>query len=623
MNNHQNIFRTFLLLVISTTIANADDRTWLNGAGGNFGDNLNWDSAVPDSNDRAIFDLTATYNINLTEDHSIQRYWQTDGQITMSGGFTLNVAEGGAVDQGINAGALTLTGAGTQLNVSRIFDVGTVANGTGTLNILGGATMNSSDAWIGRYFGGTSGIVDVNGIGSQWSISNGMALGFRGTGNMQIQNGGLVNVAGAVSIGDRPGTTGTLEVVGAGSRLVQAASVFGVGGEGIGSMTIRNGGEVESVGVSVGFGLVLDVDNNPIVNGTALVTGANSKWTTSLLAVGQLGNGKVSISDGGEVNSGSVLLGNLSTSTGTIEINSGGVLNSTSGRISRAAGKGTASVSGLGSQWNTTSDLIIGNASSQSGELHVTDGGAVNIGGTGVVEATGILTLNQSQFATTNGLTNRGQISIIGDSMIDGMVRLESTGSILTTMDAFGEFNGGLEHNGGTILTKAGSEVSFLGPVSGDGAFSGQGEITLEGIVSPGNSAGSFSFENDVTLASTATLALEIGGLETSEFDHLEFDGDFQVSGSLSVALIDGFELANGQEFLFANVAGTLTGQFAGLGEGEMVSTFGSQELFISYSRGDGNDIGLFTTAVPEPGSMSVLGLASFALLFRRKRTPR
>jgi len=40
-----------------------------------------------------------------------------------------------------------------------------------------------------------------------------------------------------------------------------------------------------------------------------------------------------------------------------------------------------------------------------------------------------------------------------------------------------------------------------------------------------------------------------------------------------------------------------------------LVGNFGGEDLFISYTAGDGNDVALFT-AVPEPSSLALMSLA-------------
>ena len=74
-------------------------------------------------------------------------------------------------------------------------------------------------------------------------------------------------------------------------------------------------------------------------------------------------------------------------------------------------------------------------------------------------------------------------------------------------------------------------------------------------------------------------------------------------------------------QFLFADVGGNMFGQFSGLGEGSLVGNFGGTDLFITYNGFDGNaGIGLFTSAVPEPSSLALFGVAAALSLARRRR---
>ena len=73
------------------------------------------------------------------------------------------------------------------------------------------------------------------------------------------------------------------------------------------------------------------------------------------------------------------------------------------------------------------------------------------------------------------------------------------------------------------------------------------------------------------------------------------------------------------QEFLIADVAGDLSGQFDGLNEGDLVAQFGPARLYVSYLAGDGNDIALLTL-VPEPSTCLMLLAATIAVCRIRRR---
>ena len=67
--------------------------------------------------------------------------------------------------------------------------------------------------------------------------------------------------------------------------------------------------------------------------------------------------------------------------------------------------------------------------------------------------------------------------------------------------------------------------------------------------------------------------------------------------------------------FNFLRVGGTLSGQYDGLGEGDLVGNFGSEDLYITYTAGSGNDVALYT--VPEPTTLLLALLALVAAPLR------
>ncbi len=232
---------------------------------------------------------------------------------------------------------------------------------------------------------------------------------------------------------------------------------------------------------------------------------------------------------------------------------------------------------------------------------------------------------------------------------LDGLVQLEGA-----------EYWGGLSGSGSLDLRNFEARIGqgnqssqFLGSIAGTANFSkiGLGEFSFDGdatnllgtfFASSGTLAGNGAF-NDLVIQDGATLSIgnsaglvtidslelsqgsllniELGGLALDEFDRMVVSGDATVAGDLAVSLIDGFTLANGQEFLIADIGGQLLGQFNGLQEGSLVTTFAGQNLFLTYQAGDGNDIGLFT-AVPEPNAVLLLLLGAVWLVSRRPRQP-
>jgi hypothetical protein len=126
--------------------------------------------------------------------------------------------------------------------------------------------------------------------------------------------------------------------------------------------------------------------------------------------------------------------------------------------------------------------------------------------------------------------------------------------------------------------------------------------------------------DGNLCLGGGTDTFIDLAGLGLGEFDQMVVTGDLNLAGDLFVDLIDGFELSFNDEFLIADVGGSLLGQFNGLGEGDLVGNFGGFDLFISYTAGNGNDISL-ATAVPEPGMAGILALAGIGCLIFRRRS--
>ena len=199
---------------------------------------------------------------------------------------------------------------------------------------------------------------------------------------------------------------------------------------------------------------------------------------------------------------------------------------------------------------------------------------------------------------------------------------LNQTGGTLTNIGTLTNHIGArLTHNG-TIDTTSGSFIN-------DGLLIGEGHITGHvsgsGTIAPGNSSGVLTIDGHLTHYDGGHQ-IELGGHfhgggdnSLTEFDWLDVTGDVELAGTLEVYLIDSFELLAGMSFEILKVGGTLTGQYDGLDEGRKVGSFSGTNLFITYAGGDGNDVTLFSRAVPEPAAL-LLALLGLALLPRRRR---
>ena len=172
-----------------------------------------------------------------------------------------------------------------------------------------------------------------------------------------------------------------------------------------------------------------------------------------------------------------------------------------------------------------------------------------------------------------------------------------------TTLQLFGV--GGLDFNGERLEVE-----NFIGDFNHD-----------QGVFAPGASPAQSQILGDYTLSGSSILEIELAGVLGGEFDQLNISGDTALNGRLlSVVTLDGFEVTIGDTFDILTIDGERIGEFGGLEEGALVGNFGV-DLFITYSSGDGNDISLFTVAVPEPSSAVTLLLGALLLARTRRRT--
>jgi T5SS/PEP-CTERM-associated repeat protein len=98
------------------------------------------------------------------------------------------------------------------------------------------------------------GVATVSGSGSQWIVGKGLTVGFEGTGNLNVDAGGVVSSPYS-PIGNRTGSSGIASVSGGDSKWT--TGILLVGRDGSGQLNITGGGLV-----SVDTTLTIDYDTN-------------------------------------------------------------------------------------------------------------------------------------------------------------------------------------------------------------------------------------------------------------------------------------------------------------------------------------------------------------------------
>lgn len=249
------------------------------------------------------------------------------------------------------AAAQTVTGDTSGVSEGGFPRIGIV--GPGTLLIEGGNTLSTAGSHIGEAIGG-AGVVVVRGSGSEWNDGDSLFVGFEGTGSLVIDDSAVVSITDeAVAIGDGftvigglAGSTGLVTVKNGGQFVVPGPGILEVGGGFVfpdagvpgattfGTLNVLSGGTVNAVKVliartenSIGTVQVADYPSMISVDETV-----GSDFGDGM-AIGHIGDARLTIRNGGRVNAGSyVSIGRLPGTTsivtvdGVAQVDEGGVL---------------------------------------------------------------------------------------------------------------------------------------------------------------------------------------------------------------------------------------------------------------------------------------------------------
>ncbi|MGX8028825.1 hypothetical protein ACWUV4_27570, partial [Klebsiella pneumoniae] len=167
------------------------------------------------------------------------------------------------------------------------FVVGVAAGGEGTVIVDGAdAVLNTGAA-----------------SGPVW------AVGYMGTGDVQVRNGGLMTSKGG-SLGQFAGSHGTVTVGSGGQWTIDNSTLspLMVGDAGTGTLNINAGGNVTADGITAGA----QAGGTGVIN----VSQTGHLEIADLTIIGQYGNGTLNITEGGTVNSNDgLILGGLNGPT--------------------------------------------------------------------------------------------------------------------------------------------------------------------------------------------------------------------------------------------------------------------------------------------------------------------
>jgi len=619
------------------------------------------------------------------------------GNMTINAGGCLDLAGKTGVSKnfvlngsGVNGGgALTSTGTGatisgavqlatdTTINIASTGSITStgIISGTGALTFGGGGLLVFSGN--NTYSGGNtlnSGTLRVNaatGLGAATGslTINGGVLDFQKSGTVGVLNGssssqimntngsttatlttsfasGTGNYAGVISNGG--GNPLSVTKAGNGTLVLSGQNLYTgvttINGGVLSANLLADGGLASGIGAS-GNGAA----NLVIASGTLQYTGdtaaTNRNFTMSggSATIDASGSGVLTMTGTAAYATANVASTLTLTGSGTAANTYGGVLanNGTKALTLVKNGPGTWALSG--------SNTYTGNTTVSAGELDVNG----SLSGSSTVSVASGATLGGS--GTVGGNVNSTGGSINGSSLIiSGTATLTDASTLggvntiggVTVSSGFTQLSG--TTSASTLSVAAGASLANNGLISGNLSVSGllkgsgsvNGNLSLSGTLAPGNSPGSTTISGNLTMASSAVLAMEVAGDSAgSTYDQIKVSGILTLAGTLDLSTLGGLT-AGEQITLIDNISGSSTkGYFSTIitsgstyyvtGSSGTYSFFVSQtEYQLNYAAnadGDGmnNDVTLaMVSAVPEPSTWATLvgGMGLLAGLRRLRR---
>lgn len=630
-----------------------------------------------------------------------------------AGEGTLTIADRALFNVGtlLVSGVATVQGTGTTLNGTGSLVVGRGLSQTATMNILDGATASQSGTVSVGFDFTSRGQLNIDGIGSSLTAAGDVVVGVNGVGELNVTNGGLLTVAGtSLNLGTGPASSGTVNVIGAGS-VVDSASFTIVGFRNSGVINVLDGGRFNASQLVLGS---LDDDDR----GEVTVSGAGAILDAAgIIDVGDRGTGRLDVLNGGTVLAGNVFIGESADSIdnqvnvsgigsslqvvsqirvgnvggGSLRIDDGATVTSAQGVVaSEENTTGDVLVSGSGTRWDIESPIVVGLEG--TGSIRIENGAQVTsrtasaglrAGANGSLVISGAGSSLTTQFNTVIGdegvgnlvvedggsielLANNAQLFVGENPGSVGTVLISGEGSRVST-PFFQMNNGSLTiEDGGELFIKEGGNVSTVLVIAGEVSITG-GRVVFEdtdgltrfafvpainftggeivnadliqsldtfvqdgGTIRPGDFLGITEFIQTDYEFNRGVVALDLFGVGEAgvEYDQIIVGGTIDLIGSDGLANSDleinlGYAAEIGDVFtIFDNDdVDLILGEFA-QGSEIIVSFQGRAYTFdIDYFAGTGNDITLTVSgiAVPEPSTLFLLG-AGMALVATRRR---
>ena len=463
--------------------------------------------------------------------------YEGSGEINVSGGATVTNGGYGNIGRMVSAtGTVNVSDSGSTWTSSNTLNVG--SEGTGYLNITNGGAVSCPYAIIGNATG-ANGTATISGTDSAWTVTGDIRVANAGEAELNITSGATMDVGGYVILADDPGSSAVVNVSGSGSEW-NITDTTQVGRYSTAELNITSGGKVNS-----GYRGIIGGYAEGI--GTVTVSGDGSDWSVGeRLYLGSSGYGELNVANNATA---SVVEETYvgATGEGVLNITSGGTFTNSVVYIGQNAGSsGTATISDDTSEWIITSDMRLGN--NGDGELNITNKATASVAantfigssGKGVLNITsgGVLT---SKVAYIGEVAGSNGIATISDDTSEWTI----TGDMQLGSNGDGELN---ITNGATVTVGSNATISRYAGSSGTLNLSGDGSVF---IVTGGLNVG---YTNSGTMSVLDGASVNCGG-NLSVGASTGAEGSIVVSGSGSTFNVENGKVAN----IGLNGTGTLT----------------------------------------------------------------
>ena len=485
----------------------------------------------------------------------------TSGVILQTGG-TVNDVTGGTdcyIGGGNNAafgvwGVYRMTGG--VLNTSNHFQIG--AQGIGIMEVENATVnFNAGVPSIGRFQNGTNsrgrGLLDIRagGVINQNAAGSRMTIGEKGTGNLNVRNGGTAVLTGGLLV-----------------------SAGGANDSGDGTVNLLTGGTIETQIVVKGGGIreALFNFNGGTLRARADQPGTNQSMFMSGMRAYVYGGGAVIDSNGFNIRTNQIFENPTGNGVATIPVLSGG-----SGYLAPpyveivGDGKGATAIANL-AEGRVTSITITNPGTDY------TSPPTVNIlgGGQGTGLSLGIATLAPNEAGTVEK-TGLGSLSLEGEMTYTGSTNVKQ-GTLLVNGDQFNAT--------GSTHISAGASLGGVGLIGGD--------VLAAGSINPGrqttgDTVGRLTANSGVAFEAGGSLVIDIDDNSEQVCDTLTVGNHLNLTGAALIVNLSGPAIQ--LPYTIATFA-SRTGEFASVPEGITVAYHSNSIEITSIDVPTGNTFG-------------------------------